>query len=792
MAKSREVKIAVVGDASQLQREMQKARASMGDFGAATDRAQSALGSFLIGGAAIVGAKKLVDAAAELEQAVGGTAAVFGSASDAVSEFSKNAAQLAGLSENAARTLTSRLGASLKGVGLSSEEAAKQSIFLAQTGADLAATLGGSAEEAVTALGAALRGEFDPLERFGIALKASDIAAKAVSMGLAENANDVSQYAKGQAALALITEKSAFAQGQFARESNTAAGAAAIARAESQNTAADLGRSLLPIYTKISEVVGAVASAFSALPGPVQTGVVAIAGIALVAKPATEAVRALSDIMRALPVVFDRTVESLFTFKGEVTAVGKTQETLARETPKVTSAFNSVTAALGAVGLAVTAAAVIWSIYSANQEEAKKRAKEFGDTLDESNGQITQNTIELVKNQLAESNRLDNLTRSGVSVAAYTRLIAAQNEEFRASTTLRAIAAANDKVSQEIRDRDAASIRAQGGALNEFIALLVEKGRLDEGILDQLEQNIDASLRTTEATRQQAEAQAIANGATEDGAKAAGDQAVAEKRNADALKATNDELRKKIDLLFEAATGQINLEQSGISARKAIEEFNKAQSDGSKSAVERREAELSAQEAILRVGQAAVKAAEDQKGSALTAAEAQAVQVFQLANLANSLAPGSPLRVYIEQYIAKLNEIPANKPTTVTADTSQATAELDNLRDRLLGIIRLSSAKLPSFVLPGRWSGGPVDENRPYVVGEKGPELFVPSSYGRIVDAFGTNKMMNASMGGTPMGGGNSYNITINTVTGNPLEIERVVIDAIARAYQRGTTSLRP
>jgi len=34
--------------------------------------------------------------------------------------------------------------------------------------------------------------------------------------------------------------------------------------------------------------------------------------------------------------------------------------------------------------------------------------------------------------------------------------------------------------------------------------------------------------------------------------------------------------------------------------------------------------------------------------------------------------------------------------------------------------------------LPGRATGGPVSSGRAYVVGEKGPELFVPSSGGRI------------------------------------------------------------
>ena len=38
--------------------------------------------------------------------------------------------------------------------------------------------------------------------------------------------------------------------------------------------------------------------------------------------------------------------------------------------------------------------------------------------------------------------------------------------------------------------------------------------------------------------------------------------------------------------------------------------------------------------------------------------------------------------------------------------------------------------------LPGRATGGPVSPERPFVVGERGPELFVPSSAGRIETAL--------------------------------------------------------
>jgi len=49
----------------------------------------------------------------------------------------------------------------------------------------------------------------------------------------------------------------------------------------------------------------------------------------------------------------------------------------------------------------------------------------------------------------------------------------------------------------------------------------------------------------------------------------------------------------------------------------------------------------------------------------------------------------------------------------------------------------LTSALSSLFGAPGRAHGGPVSAGRPYLVGERGPELFVPSGGGRIEAARG-------------------------------------------------------
>jgi phage-related minor tail protein len=47
---------------------------------------------------------------------------------------------------------------------------------------------------------------------------------------------------------------------------------------------------------------------------------------------------------------------------------------------------------------------------------------------------------------------------------------------------------------------------------------------------------------------------------------------------------------------------------------------------------------------------------------------------------------------------------------------------------------------------PGRATGGPVSGGRPYMVGESGPELFVPSGSGRIERMGSTGRSVNVSI----------------------------------------------
>lgn len=75
----------------------------------------------------------------------------------------------------------------------------------------------------------------------------------------------------------------------------------------------------------------------------------------------------------------------------------------------------------------------------------------------------------------------------------------------------------------------------------------------------------------------------------------------------------------------------------------------------------------------------------------------------------------------------------------------------------------------PSSVLvPAMASGGPVDALTPYLIGEKGPELFIPNSSGTIIP----NDKLTAS--------NNTYNFTVNVPNGNSQEVIAAIRNLIS------------
>ena len=187
---------------------------------------------------------------------MGAVDAVFGPAADTIKTFGETAATSVGLSESAFAQGTANIGALLQNMGSSADEAAAKSIELTQVGADFAAQYGGSTTDALDAVQSALKGQFDPLEKYAVSLSAAQVEAKAVELGLVAEGAQMDATAKAQATLALITDQGTKAQGAFAREADTLAGKQQRATAAMENAKAQIGTALMPVMVLLADVIG--------------------------------------------------------------------------------------------------------------------------------------------------------------------------------------------------------------------------------------------------------------------------------------------------------------------------------------------------------------------------------------------------------------------------------------------------------------------------------------------------------------------------------------------------------
>ena len=223
--------------------------------------------------------KEALDAASALQQSTGAVESVFKSQADAIKGLAADAAQSVGLSANQYQEFASVMGSQLKNLGVEQSNLVPTTDKLITMGADLASMYGGTTADAVEALSAVFRGETDPIEKYGISIKQSDVNARLAADGLDGLEGEARKQAETQARLAILTEQSADAQGNFAREVDTAAGSAQIAAAEWENAKASLGEALLPIATRAAEVMADLAAKMAENPAVVARVAGAILGL---------------------------------------------------------------------------------------------------------------------------------------------------------------------------------------------------------------------------------------------------------------------------------------------------------------------------------------------------------------------------------------------------------------------------------------------------------------------------------------------------------------------------------
>lgn len=193
-----------------------------------------------------------VRASSQLESATMAVTTIYGDSADDIMAWAEGMAS-SGLSTAEAARAASLLGAQLKATGMETEHMVTVTTGLIETATTLAAVMGGSAVDAAAAMGAALRGEFDTLEQYGISLTADAVATKVAALAADGYTFASEQQAKMVATAMLIQEQATAIMGDAEEQSVTMTSATGHLRASLGNLAATIGGVLTPVLGPLIE-----------------------------------------------------------------------------------------------------------------------------------------------------------------------------------------------------------------------------------------------------------------------------------------------------------------------------------------------------------------------------------------------------------------------------------------------------------------------------------------------------------------------------------------------------------
>jgi hypothetical protein len=252
---SRTLKLSILADIDNLKKNLNTGSNQVQGFGDKIAKfGKIAAVAFAAAGAVAV--KFGVDAvksASDLAETVAKTGEIFGDSASDIEAFAETSAKALGQTKQQALDAASTFAVFGKSAGLAGDDLVKFSTDFTGLASDLASFNNTSPEEAINAIGSALRGEAEPLRRYGVLLNDATLRQAALELGIVNTTkNALTPQQKVLAAQAVIYQQTTTAQGDFARTSEGLANQQRILSAQLENVKTTIGTALLPIVLEIT------------------------------------------------------------------------------------------------------------------------------------------------------------------------------------------------------------------------------------------------------------------------------------------------------------------------------------------------------------------------------------------------------------------------------------------------------------------------------------------------------------------------------------------------------------
>ena len=256
---SRTLKLSILADVDKLKQSLNVGSKDVDGFaGKIGDFSKKAALAFAAAAAA-AGAMAIkigvdaVKAASDLGETISKVNVLFGDTAKDIEKFADGAASSLGQTKQQALDAAATFATFGKSAGLSGKDLGKFSTDFVKLASDLASFNNTSPEQAINAIGSALRGEAEPLRAYGVLLDDASLKQSALSLGIINTTKEaLTPQQKVLAAQALIYQQTGAAQGDFARTSDGLANKTRILTAQLENAKVTIGEALLPIVLKLA------------------------------------------------------------------------------------------------------------------------------------------------------------------------------------------------------------------------------------------------------------------------------------------------------------------------------------------------------------------------------------------------------------------------------------------------------------------------------------------------------------------------------------------------------------
>jgi len=274
MADTRTLKLSLLADVQKFLDGMDKADNTTKTFSNKVGKYSKAMAASFAAAGAAAGAFAIkigmdsVKAASDLSEEISKNQVIFGEASKEIQAFAETADKALGLTKKEALSSASTFAVLGKNAGLTGKDLTKFSKTSVTLASDLASFYNTKAEDAIAAIGSAMRGEAEPIRKYGVLISAAALDQAALNYEARtgtelerDKKNQLTETSKVLARYQAILDQTKDAQGDFSRTSEGLAAQQKILNAQLENLKTTMGVGLLPIMKEVVTQANFVASA---------------------------------------------------------------------------------------------------------------------------------------------------------------------------------------------------------------------------------------------------------------------------------------------------------------------------------------------------------------------------------------------------------------------------------------------------------------------------------------------------------------------------------------------------